>query len=255
MALVESHIRQDIMRRVHSKHGQCSTQGTGACGQWGTLPLFSPWNMTFRFVEEIDNPSFFGVQKIAKECWCQFLGCVVIKDLGRREVQMWYDVVLKGAGAKQTRIEGVNKNVVFELPRGFHQPKWCTAGDWSVETASDTVFFEGILKCWSMRSIYYRIWFFEGPTKITSVLSFLVFVWDHPDSSWACCPTPMTSMVEPEITTIHQWLFALLAGFYWIQCTLNVPKFRHWMIIVSLCFLFTRAIWYTVYMGMWCTPC
>ena len=252
------------MRRVHSKHGQCSSQGTGACGQWVTLPLFSPWNMTFRFVEEIDNPSFFGVQKIAKECWCQFLGCVVIKDLGRREVQMWYDVVLKGAGAKQTRIEGVkqdliNKNVVFEPPPGFHHSKWCTAGDWSDETASDTVFFEGIMKCWSMRSIYYPnmvLWCSLKDQQKSPLRCPFWFLFE-------------TILTQAGLAVQHQWLpwlslksppftsdcLHFLAGFYWIQCTLNGPKSRHWMTIVSLCFLFTRAIWYTVYMGMWCTPC
>lgn len=102
-------------------------------------------------------------------------------------------------------------------------------GDWSVfQQQAIWSFFEGILKCWSMRSIYYRIWFFEGPTKITSVLSFLVFVWDHPDSSWACCPTPMTSMVEPEITTIHQWLFALSS-----RVLLN-PMYINWAQIQAL---------------------
>ena len=133
-------LRQDIMRRVHSKHGQCSTQGE-LVASGGRFPFFRhetwhgygsiPINIIFRgmnihlpailmltrgtrfwhtatcrFVEEIDNPSFFG----AKDC-----KRVLVPVFGLHDQRPWpkrsADVVwcglVVGAGAKQTRIEGV----------------------------------------------------------------------------------------------------------------------------------------------------
>ena len=151
----------------------------------------------------------------------------------------------------------IKKNVVFEPPRGFHQ-QWCTAF-WGLEcfsTASDLEFF-------------LRVYWSAGAWEayITEYGSLK----DQPKSP-LCCPFWFlfeTILTQAGLAVQHQWLpwlslksppftsdcLHFLAGFYWIQCTLTGPKSRHWMIIVSLCFLFTRAIWYTVYMGMWCTPC
>ena len=201
------------------------------------------------------------MQKIAKECWCQYFWAALWSQTLAEEIcadVVWWCMMWscgwgwcqrnknrRGYPLVNVYITMENHHVEWENPLfpwpcsiamlvitrpGNQQtchhghstsPNGCTAaGDWSVETASDRVFFGGYTEVLEHEKHILPniiIWFFEGPTNITC---------------------------------LH-----FLAGFYWIQCTLNGPKSRHWMIIVSLCFLFKRVIWYTVYMGMWCTPC